>query len=61
MIKKIEKQQFPHSQFPWKLIHNEGKDMKDTKTCYFDNEVNMKKYIERSGFKKKDYEVYVRD
>jgi len=53
--------EFPYSQFPWKLIHMEGKDMKDKKTCYFDSEVNMKKYIERSGFKKKDYEVYVRD
>jgi hypothetical protein len=52
------KPEFPYSQFPWKLIHMEGKDMKDKKTCYFDSEVNMKKYIQRSNLKKKDYQVY---
>ena len=55
---KLEEQQFPYSLFPYELIHNEGKDMKDKKTCYFDNEYNMKKYIERSNLKKKDYQVY---
>ena len=36
----------------------EGKELKDKKTCYFDSEVNMKKYVQRSNLKKKDYQVY---
>ena len=57
-MKINEKPEFPYSQFPWKLIHMEGKELKDKKTCYFDSEVNMKKYIQRSNLKKKDYQVY---
>jgi len=53
--------EFPYSQFPWKLIHMEGKELKDKKTCYFDSEVNMKKYIQRSNLKKSEYQLYVKE
>lgn len=43
---------FPHDTFPWKLVHQDGKDKK---TCFFQNEGHMKKYIDRYKLKKKDY------
>ena len=52
---------FPYSLFPFRLEHMEGKDMKDKKTCYFDSEVNMKKYITRSNLKKSEYQFYVKE
>ena len=55
------KPEFPYSQFPIRLEHMEGKDMKDKKTCYFDSEVNMKKYIQRSNLKKSEYQLYVKE
>ena len=52
---------FPYSLFPFRLEHMEGKELKDKKTCYFDNEVNMKKYITRSNLKKSEYQFYVKE
>ena len=56
MIKPI-KEEFPHPGFPVKIVHKDGKDLKDKKTCYFQCEAHAKKYIERSKFKKKDYTI----
>lgn len=57
---KISKEEFPYDGFPVKLVHKDGKDLKDTKTCYFDNEFNAQKYITRSKFKKKDYKLTIK-
>jgi hypothetical protein len=56
MVKsKVEKENFPHVGFPWKLIH---KDLKENKTCYFQCEEHMLKYIERYKIKKKDCKIF---
>lgn len=43
--------------FPYKLEHKDGKDGKDKKTCYFQCEDHVNKYIARAGFKPKDYKL----
>ncbi len=53
-------QEFPYSMFPFKLIHKEGKDLKDTKTCYFQSQSHVDKYVERCKFKPKDYQLYIK-
>lgn len=55
----VKKQEFPYPTFPVKLIHMDGKDKKDTKTCYFQSEAHANKYIERCKFTKQDYQIYV--
>jgi len=42
MIKEIE--EFPFDQFPWKLMHKDGKDNKDTRKCYFQTEEHRTKH-----------------
>lgn len=59
MIKPI-KEEFPHPGFPVKVVHKDGKELKDTKTCYFYNEDHAKKYIEKCKFKKKDYKMMIK-
>ena len=51
---KDSSEDFPHDQFPWKLVHKEGKEKR---TCYFQTEEHMKKHIERSKLKKKEYTI----
>ena len=58
MIKPV-KEEFPHSGFPVKVVHKDGKELKDTKTCYFQTEAHAKNYIERCKFKKKDYTMKI--
>lgn len=60
MTKKIEPITFPYSLFPVCVIHKDGKDMQDTKKCYFQTESHAKKYIDRCNFKKKDYEIFIK-
>lgn len=60
MIKPI-KEEFPHSGFPVKVIHKDGKDLKDKKTCYFQTKEHAQKYIERCKFKKKDYTIIFKE
>ena len=59
-ISESDKQTFPYSQFPVKIIHKDGKELKDTKTCYFQNENHAQKYITRCKFKKTDYQMYMK-
>lgn len=59
--KKTNENEFPHNGFPVKVIHKDGKELKDTKTCYFQCEDHAKKYIERYKFKKKDYKVIIQE
>jgi hypothetical protein len=60
--KKVEEvtPEFKYDMFPVIIVHKDGKDLKDTKTCYFDNESNAKKYIQKSKFKKTDYKMYIK-
>jgi hypothetical protein len=51
--------EFKYEGFPVIIIHKDGKDLKDTKTCYFDSEYNAQKYIARSKFTKKDYVMHI--
>lgn len=44
-------EEFPFDQFPWKLIHKDGKE---TRKCYFQLEEHRKKHIDRYNLKKKD-------
>lgn len=59
-ISESTKQEFPYAQFPVKVIHKDGKELKDTKTCYFQNENHAQKYITRCKFKKTDYQIFVK-
>ena len=52
-MKNID-EEFPHSEFPWKLTH---KDAKETRKCFFQTEAHMKKHIDRYNLKKKDYTI----
>jgi hypothetical protein len=58
--KKEEIPEFKYDMFPVIIVHNDGKDLKDIKTCYFDNELNANKYIKKSNFKKTDYKMYIK-
>lgn len=49
---KDSAEEFPYDQFPWKLTYKDGKEKR---TCYFQTESHMKKHIERSNLKKKEY------
>jgi len=60
MKQKLQVIEFPHIQFPILIIHNDGKEMKDTKRCYFQNMHYADKYIVKSNFKQKDYQVFVK-
>ena len=51
---------FPYSQFPVKVVHKEGKDLSDTKICYFQSELHAKTYITKCKFKKKDYQMFIK-
>jgi len=59
-ITESDKQSFPYSQFPVKIIHKDGKDLCETKTCYFQSEHYAQKYIVRCNFKKNDYQIFVK-
>jgi hypothetical protein len=54
--KKV-KEEFPHSGFPYRLEHKEGKD---NKICFFQCEAHMKKYLEKTKLKKKDYKISIK-
>jgi hypothetical protein len=60
MKKKEQTIEFPHAQFPILIIHNDGKEMKDTKKCYFQNMNHAEKYIVKSNFRKADYQIFVK-
>jgi hypothetical protein len=51
---------FPHTQFPFKIVHMEGKDMMDKKICYFQSQEHADKYITKSKFKSRDYQLYIK-
>ena len=60
MKKKEQTIEFPHTQFPILIVHNDGKEMKDIRKCYFQNMHYAEKYIVKSNFKQKDYQLFVK-
>jgi hypothetical protein len=60
MKKKEQTIEFPHAQFPILIVHNDGKEMKDIRKCYFQNMHYAEKYIVKSNFKQKDYQLFVK-
>jgi len=60
MKKKPETIEFPHAQFPILVIHNDGKELKDTKKCYFQNMNHAEKYISKCKFNQKDYQLFIK-
>lgn len=60
MIKPV-KEEFPYSTLPIKVVHKDGKDLKDKKTCFFQCQEHAQKYIERNKLKKKDYTLTIKD
>ena len=60
MKKKEQTIEFPHAQFPILIVHNDGKEMKDIRKCYFQNMYYAEKYIVKSNFKQKDYQLFVK-
>lgn len=60
-INKADESEFPYSEFPVKVIHKDGKDLQDKRTCYFQSKDYAEKYITRSNFKKSDYRMICRD
>ena len=55
MVSKEE--EFPFDQFPYKLIHKDGKDGKEVRKCYFQSEEHRQKHIDRYNLKKKDIQL----
>jgi hypothetical protein len=58
--KEETKPDFPHAQFPILVIHKDGKELKDTKKCYFQNMNHAEKYISKCNFKQKDYQLFIK-
>jgi len=50
-------EEFPFDQFPWKLVHKDGKDGKEVRKCYFQSEEHRKKHIERYNLKKNEIKL----
>jgi hypothetical protein len=54
---KTEEELFPHHGFPIRLEHMDGKDKQDKKTCFFQTEGHLQKYLDKSKMKKSEYTV----
>jgi hypothetical protein len=57
MIPEKDIEEFPYDQFPWKLVHKDGKDGKEIRKCYFDSEHNRQKHIDRYKLKKNEIKL----
>jgi hypothetical protein len=57
VIPEKDIEEFPFDQFPWKLVHKDGKDGKEIRKCYFDSEHNRQKHIDRYKFKKNEIKL----
>ena len=54
VVSENREEEFPFDQFPYKLIHKDGKE---TRKCYFQTEEHRKKHIDRYNLKKKDIQL----
>ena len=57
VIPEKDIEEFPYDQFPWKLVHKDGKDGKEIRKCYFDSEHNRQKHIDRYKLKKNEIKL----
>jgi hypothetical protein len=57
VIPEKDVEEFPYDQFPWKLVHKDGKDGKEIRKCYFDSEHNRQKHIDRYKLKKNEIKL----
>lgn len=57
-ISAEEKKRFPHSTFPVKVYHREGKDFQDLKVCFFQCMDHAEKYLKRQKFRKNQYLLF---
>lgn len=53
--------EYPHSQFPVRLEHMEGKDGMDKKVCFFQSQEHLQKYLNSVKLKENQYQAYYRD
>ena len=53
--------EYPHSQFPVRLEHMEGKDGMDKKVCFFQIQEHLQKYLNSAKLTTNQYQVYYRD
>ena len=54
VVSENREDEFPFDQFPWKLVHKDGKE---TRKCYFQSEEHRQKHIDRYNLKKKDIQL----
>jgi hypothetical protein len=53
--------EYPHSQFPVRLEHMEGKDGMDKKVCFFQSQAHLQKYLNNAKLTTNQYQAYYRD
>ncbi len=53
--------EYPHSQFPVRLEHMEGKDQMDKKVCFFQSQDHLQKYLNSAKLTTNQYQAYYRD
>ena len=53
--------EFPHSEFPVRLEHMEGKDGMDKKVCFFQSQEHLQKYLNSAKLTTNQYQAYYRD
>lgn len=53
--------EFPHSEFPVRLEHMEGKDQMDKKVCFFQSQEHLQKYLNSAKLTTNQYQAYYRD
>ena len=61
MVKLNNNPEYPHSQFPGRLEHMEGKDGMDKKVCFFQSQAHLQKYLNSAKLKDNQYQAYYRD
>jgi hypothetical protein len=59
MSKKVNPKEisFPHSMFPFLIVHQDGQDIKK---CFFQFQDHADKYVERNKFKSSDYQLFIK-
>ena len=61
MMKLNNNPEYPHSQFPVRLEHMEGKDGMDKKVCFFQSQAHLQKYLNSAKLKDNQYQAYYKD
>ena len=61
MMKLNNNPEYPHSQFPVRLEHMEGKDGMDKKVCFFQSQEHLQKYLNSAKLKKTQYSVFYKE